>query len=171
MRNPANNFAFIDSQNLNLGIKALGWELDFVRFRVYLRERYGVTTAYLFIGYMPEHQDLYNSLQKAGYVLVFKPILRYKNGDVKGNVDAELVLQAMIDYSSYEQAIIVTSDGDFYCLVKYLYERGKLACVLSPYVRTCSVLLRRAAKERVRFMDNLRKKLEYTKRHRHGTGP
>ena len=46
----------------------------------------------------------------------------YREGKPKGNVDAELVLQAMIDYQDYERAVIVTSDGDFACLVRYLYE-------------------------------------------------
>lgn len=42
------------------------------------------------------------------------------DGKRKGNVDAELVLQAMIEYPNYERAIIVTGDGDFGCLVRYL---------------------------------------------------
>ena len=159
-----NNFAFIDSQNLNLGIQSMGWKLDWKKFRTYLLEKYGVRTAYQFIGYVPENQNLYASLQKAGYVLVFKPVLPDENGEVKGNVDADLVLQAMIDYPKYDQAVIVTSDGDFYSLVKYLYEQGKLNKVLSPYVKTCSVLLRKSAKEKIVFMDNLRAKLEYKPR-------
>ena len=36
------NYAFIDSQNLNLSILSLGWKLDFQRFRVYLRDKYHV---------------------------------------------------------------------------------------------------------------------------------
>ncbi len=67
-------FAFIDSQNVNLGIRALGWKLDWRRFRVHLNETYEVTTAYIFIGYVPTNTDLYNSLQRAGFVLVFKPV-------------------------------------------------------------------------------------------------
>lgn len=165
-------YAFIDSNNLNLGIKSLGWELDYRRFRIYLQEKYGVSVAYLFIGYVPTNQDLYSSLQKAGYVLVLKPTLPDKDGRVKGNVDADLVLQAMIDYEKYDQAVIVTSDGDFYSLAKHLYENTKLLCVMSPYVKTCSVLLRKSAKERIVFMDNLRQKLEYKKKkHRLRTEP
>lgn len=122
-----NNYAFIDSQNLNLGIQELGWKLDFKRFRVYLKEKYKASKAYLALGYLPENQDLYNSLQGYGYVLIFKPVLKSEDGDVKGNVDAELVLQAMIDYNKYDKAIIVTSDGDFYCLVRYLYN-DKMFC-------------------------------------------
>jgi len=161
-----NNFAFIDSQNLNLGIQNLGWNLDYKKFRIYLQEKYKVTTAYLFIGFIPENQDLYSSLQKDGYVLIFKPVLPNKDGKHKGNVDADLVLQAMIDYyeNKFDQAVIVTSDGDFYCLVKYLYEKGRLKMVLSPYVKTCSSLLRKTAKEKIVFMDNLKKKLEYKKK-------
>ena len=159
-----NNFAFIDSQNLNLGVKSLGWKLDHQRFRIYLKEKYKVSTAYLFIGYIPANQDLYSSLQEAGYVLVFKPTLPDKDGKVKGNVDADLVLQAMIDYEKYDKAVIVTSDGDFYSLVKYLYKNNKLKYVISPYVKTCSSLLKKMAKEKIVFMVNLRKKLEYTKK-------
>ena len=46
MKKEENNFAFIDGQNLNLGILSLGWKLNFVRFRKYLAEKYSVTTAY-----------------------------------------------------------------------------------------------------------------------------
>ncbi|OHA62149.1 MAG: hypothetical protein A2117_02045 [Candidatus Wildermuthbacteria bacterium GWA2_46_15] len=157
-------YAFIDSQNLNLGIESLGWKLDFKRFRVYLKEKYKVSTAYVFIGYVATNQNLYSFLQKAGYVLIFKPTLPDKDGEVKGNVDADLVLQAMIDFSKYDQAIIVSSDGDFYSLVKHLYGQRKLSFVMSPYVKTCSVLLKKAAREKIVFMDNLRHKLEFNQR-------
>ncbi len=162
-----NNFAFIDSQNLNLGIKMLGWGLDFKKFRIYLSEKYHISVAYLFMGYMQQNQDLYTSLQKAGYVVVFKPVVIDKNGNVKGNVDADLVLQAMIEYANFDKALIVSSDGDFYSLVKYLYEHGKLQLVMSPHVKTCSILLKQSAKEKIIFMNNLRQKLEYkAKKHR-----
>ena len=153
------NFAFIDSQNLNLGIRALGWKLDWKKFRVYLQEKYHVATAYVFIGFIPQNNELYSYLQKVGFVLVFKPTLPDKDGKIKGNVDADLVLQAMIEFPNYEKAIIVSSDGDFYSLVKYLYEKNKLEKVMSPYVRTCSSLLKKTAKERIVYMDNLRGKL------------
>ena len=164
--NSLKNYAFIDSQNLHLGIQSLGWKLDYRKFRVYLKEKYQVVVAYLFIGYVPANQDLYSALQSAGYVLIFKPTLPDKNGEIKGNIDADLVLQAMIDYKKYDKAIIVTSDGDFYSLVKYLYKNKKLKCVMSPYVKTCSVLLKKTARERIVFMDNLKKKLEYKGKHR-----
>ncbi len=160
------NYAFIDSQNLNLGVQSLGWKLDNNRFRIYLKEKYNVQIAYMFIGYVQTNQILYRSLQKAGYILIFKPTLPDKDGNIKGNVDADLVLQAMIDYDEYDKAVIVSSDGDFYSLVNHLYKNGKLERVISPYTKTCSTLLKKTAKEKIIFMDNLKQKLEYKKKHR-----
>jgi uncharacterized LabA/DUF88 family protein len=154
-----NNFAFIDSNNLNLGIKELGWRLDSKRFRVYLAEKYSVKKAYLFIGYLPENQELYRSLQEFGYVLIFKPVMKDKGGEPKGNVDAELVLQVMIDWNKHDKAVIISSDGDFYCLVNYLYEKKKLKRVISPNYKKCSALLKKAAREKIDFLDYQRDKL------------
>jgi uncharacterized LabA/DUF88 family protein len=137
-----NNFAFIDGQNLNLGIQELGWKLDFSRFRQYLKEKYAIKTVYYFIGYISGNQDLYSQLQKAAYILVFKRTFPDNDRKIKGNVDADLVLQAMIDFSEYDKAVIVSSDGDYYSLVKYLYQKNKLRCVMSPYNKTCSSLHR-----------------------------
>ena len=93
--------------------------------------------------------------------MIFKPVIPDQDGNVKGNIDADLVLQAMIDYQNYDKAIIATSDGDFYSLAKYLYNNNKLKKVISPYVKTYSVLLKKSAKEKIVFMDKLKKKLEY----------
>lgn len=157
------NFAFIDSQNLHLGIQKLGWKLDYKKFRVYLAEKYSVRKAYMFIGFVATNQGLYDRLQEAGFILRFKPTIPDHDGNIKGNVDADLVLRAVLDLPEYDQAVIVTSDGDFYSLVQHLYEVGKLRMVLSSESKCCSSLLKQTAKERIVFMDNLRQKLEYKK--------
>lgn len=125
-----------------------------------LKHKYHVTKAYLFIGYIPSNSNLYRSLQEAGYILIFKPVLEIKGRAVKGNVDAELVLHAMIQYPNYDTAVIVTGDGDFACLVEYLYDRDKLEVVLSPSTQK-SILLKKQARERIDFLENLRGKLEH----------
>ena len=117
---------------MNLSIREQEWVLDFGKFRRYLQDKYGVTKAFLFIGYMYENQDLYINLQKDGYILVFKPTLKLPDGKVKGNVDAEMVLHAMIEYDNYDRAVIVTGDGDFYCLVDYLIKKDKLLNLVIP---------------------------------------
>src|SRR3989338_9938673 len=154
-----NNAAFIDSNNLYKTMQGMGWRLDYAKFRVFLSDKYKVTKTYLFVGYLPQHQAMYTSLQEKGYILVFKPVLTRKDGTTKGNVDADLVLRAMIEYPNYDKAVIVTSDGDFYSLVEYLYSKSKLKIVLAPHKKNCSILFRKKAKERIDFLDNLKKKL------------
>lgn len=158
-----NNYAFIDAQNLNLGIRELGWKLNFKRFRVYLRDKYHVEKAFLFIGNLPENQSLYSYLQDVGYHLILKPVFKDSSGKAKGNVDADLVLHAMLEYKNYDQAVIVTSDGDFYSLVEHLYQTKKLKLVLAPNHMKCSILLRKKAREKIEFMNKLKEKLEYKK--------
>ena len=159
-----NNYAFIDSQNLNLGIQKLGWKMDYKKFRVYLKEKYNVKKAYMFIGFVPLNQRLYDSLQEAGFILKFKPTIPDADGRIKGNVDADLVLHAILEVNEYEKAVIVSSDGDFYSLIQHLYENDKLAVVLSSDRENCASLLRQTAKERMQYMNNLQGKLEYKKK-------
>ncbi|MDO8603919.1 MAG: NYN domain-containing protein [bacterium] len=127
---------------------------------MYLAEKYGVTKAFLFVGYIEGNNDLYIALQGMGYLCVFKPTLTYKDGTTKGNCDAELVLQAMIEYENYDATVIVTGDGDFYCLVKYLLEKNKLKRVLVPNILKYSALLKRFGGKHLSFMNNLRTLLE-----------
>lgn len=165
-----NNFAFIDGQNLYLAIDKLGWKLDYKRFRIYLNEKYKVERAYMFMGFLPANQELYNFLQTTGFVIIFKPILENKNHDIKGNCDAELVLQTMIDCQNYDKALIVTGDGDFYCLVKYLDSNNKLLKVLAPSPKSCSSLLRKITGKKISFASDLKTKLEYKRKEPHKDG-
>ena len=157
-----NNYAFIDSQNLNLAIREIGWQLDFRKFRKYLEDKYKVSKAFIFIGYVPTNESLYTSLQEYGYILIFKPTLSLPDGRVKGNIDAELVLHAMIEYPNYNKAVIVTGDGDFHCLIEYLNKQNKLERLIVPNRYKFSSLLRKFA-FRITFMNDLRQKLEYKK--------
>lgn len=165
MKKKENNYAFIDSQNLNLSIRAQGWTLDYRKFRRYLEDKYGITKAYLFLGYVPQYQDLYTSLQEDGFILIFKPTLKLPDGKVKGNVDAELVLHAMVEYPKYDKALIVTNDGDFYCLVDYLIKQDKLLKLMIPNRKAFSSLFRKLMAHIV-FLDNMRGKLEFIKKHK-----
>ena len=158
-----NNYACIDSQNLNLSISDQGWKLDFSMFRKYLFSKYSIAKAFLFIGYIKENEGLYNALEDNGYLLIFKPTLKLPDGRVKGNVDAELVLHAMIEYNNYERVLIVTGDGDLHCLVEYLIEKNKLLNLMIPNKLQFSSLFRKMM-PRIIFMNNLRGLLEYSKK-------
>ncbi len=169
-----NNYAFIDSNNLYLGVSKdlikkgkkvySGWKIDYRRFRVFLREKFGVEKAFIFIGFKPGNQLMYTHLQEDGYICVFKPVLELRDGMVKGNVDSELVLHSMIELKNYEKAIIVSGDGDFYCLVEYLISLEKFAKVLVPNPYSYSSLLDRLSTESnniIMSINEYKSKLEY----------
>jgi uncharacterized LabA/DUF88 family protein len=171
-------YAFIDSQNLNLSVFTdlkkpetgeiiyQGWKLDFKRFFVYLKDKYHVEKAFLFIGWVQGNEPLYKFLENVGYQVIFKPTLDYTEGKkriIKGNVDAELVLHSMIEFPNYDKAIIVSGDGDYFCLVEYLEKQNKLLHIMIPNRRSYSSLLRKYSRYFV-FVSDLRSKLEVRRR-------
>jgi len=144
MKPTENNYAYIDGVNLHKGVAELGWELDYNRLRVWLKERYGVTNAYLFIGFVGKYKNLYTRLQEAGFILMYKEVSYDDTGKVKGNCDAALVLKVVMDYyeKQYSKAVIISSDGDYAELVGFLKERNALRLLVSPNNK-CSYLLRK----------------------------
>jgi len=174
-----NNYAFIDSQNLNLGTQRVGWKMDWRKFRQFLRDKYGVSHAYMFIGYMSENEQLYEYMHELGYLVVLKPTVDVtpkssadqegKQGEnedkekeksiVKGNVDAELVLYAMKELPNYGKAIIVSGDGDFFGLAEYLDGKGKLDCIMAPNWQYSSLL--KPLENKIIRLDKKRRQLSY----------
>lgn len=172
-------YAFIDNQNLNATVQNLGWKIDWRKFRRFLSERFHVSQAYMFIGYVPEFEDMYEKLHDAGFNIVLKQTYdmtkprteeeqksdEEKDADrerhIKGNVDTELVLWAMKELPNYNKAVLVSGDGDFFSLVEYLEEKGKLAKILTPSWQY-SGLFNRYENYIVRI-DKNRRELEYRK--------
>jgi uncharacterized LabA/DUF88 family protein len=172
----AQAYAFIDSQNLNLGIQRMGWKMDWRKFRQYLADEHGVTQAYMFIGYMSENENLYEYMHELGYLVVLKPTVDISNQHddndkepkkdnpdnkpiIKGNVDAELVLYAMKEMPNYEKAVIVSGDGDFFSLAEYLEQQGRLANILTPNWQYSSLL--KVFEPKIIRLDQLRRQLAY----------
>ncbi|CAN5179451.1 NYN domain-containing protein [soil metagenome] len=160
-----NNYAFIDSQNLNMGIRASRWRLDYAKFRQYLESEYSITKAYVFIGLVEENQELYTLLEEAGFIMVYKPTISYTvdgKETVKGNVDADLVLHAAaIEYPNYDKAIIVSGDGDFASLIDFLIKRGKLLHLLVPHPRFSRLL--RPFEDYIVHMNKLRRFVSFAR--------
>lgn len=166
-------YVFIDSQNLNLGTSKdivknghviyKGWKLDFRKFQKYLIDKFRVNKIFLFIGYIKQNEKLYQALKSYGYQLVFKPTVKDNSGEAKGNVDAELVLHAAaIEYLNFDKAVIVSGDGDFYCLYEFLEKNKKLLNIIIPNAKSQSSLLVKFQKYKI-FIGFERNKLEFTR--------
>lgn len=147
-----------------MGVKGLGWFLDYRRFRQWLKDKFNIERAYIFIGLIPENKDLYTSLQEAGFTLIFKETTYDGSGKVKGNCDADLVLKTVVDFYEhhFEKAVIVASDGDYAGLVYFLKEKGAFSTLVSPNNK-CSFLLRKLNIPLV-YLDTQKNKLNYMKR-------
>lgn len=151
--------------------------MDWKKLHEYLKTQHGVTRAYLFIGYMQANEAMYEGLHDMGFSIVLKPTVTMnapsedeKKTDepkkdapppptIKGNVDAELVLYAMKEMPNYSKAIIVSGDGDFYCLAEYLASKGRLKHIMTPN-RFYSSLLK-PYEEYIIRIDELRRELAY----------
>ena len=151
-------YAFIDSQNLNISVSKdvydaktgekvyEGWPLDFKKFHFFMKNKFHIEQAFLFIGNKPGNERLYEYLQRCGYILILKPTTPYtdKNGkqQVKGNVDTDLVLHAAAkEVDNYDKAIVVAGDGDYLSLYEHLDAQGKLGTIIIPNKKSYSYLL------------------------------
>ena len=138
------NLAFIDGQNLYSGTRDNGWAVDHVKFRTYLLEKYNVTEAYYFLGVaIAEEQDLYDRLQKAGFILSFKEHSTSQRAHKKGNVDSDIIFNVMKKLVRNEipgKVFIVSGDGDYKKMVEFLIEKECFGKMLFPNGRYASSL-------------------------------
>lgn len=137
------NIAFIDWQNLHLWTKSENWKIDFNKFRVYLKDKFKVKEAYIFLWFLDEEQQkLYTNLQKAWYIIQFREHNANMKWKKKWNVDVDIVFEVMkrlIEENNFNKIVLVTWDGDYIKLVKYLIEKNKLEKILFPNKRYSSL--------------------------------
>lgn len=93
-------------------------------------------------------------LEQFGYTLILKPVKTYNDGDVnplrKANCDVDMTLMMATQKNNFDRAIILSGDGDFLPVLKYLREAGKEVLILSRGQRTAKEIKRFAGN---RFLD------------------
>lgn len=162
-----NNLAFIDGQNLHFGTKSKGWAVDHKKFRVYLHDKYKISEAYYFLGFVSEdEQDLYDSLQKAGFILSFREHSSALLGKKKGNVDTDIVFSVMkklVEGDPIGSIFIVSGDGDYKKMVDFLMKKQLLGKMLFPNKEFASSLYKNLGGEHFAYLDDpdVRAKIEY----------
>ena len=163
------NQAFVDGQNLYMNTKAHKWLVDLKKFRIYLRDQYHVDKAYYFLGAVDENnQDLYELIQEAGFILVFREHSQSMIGKKKGNVDTDIVFTIMSKIAEnevFDNIVLVSGDGDYFKMVKYLVGKDRFCKLLSPNRHSTSSLYRVFTPRYVDYLDNpgIKKKIAYKK--------
>lgn len=128
------NYCYIDGQNLYMGSAKSSpqWHIDLARFRTYLREKYQVERAYYYLGYVQEgvdYEKLYEAIQAAGFILVFREHNSAMLGKKKGNVDSDIIFSVMKRLylkEKFDRIVLVSGDGDYKSLVDFLIGHNKL---------------------------------------------
>ncbi len=148
MSSNLNNIAYIDGQNLYMGTtkNSPKWTVNLARFRTYLTRKYNVQDAYYYLGYVQDGaniEKLYESIQKAGFILVFREHNSAMLGKKKGNVDADIIFSIMKRLclkERFNKVVLVSGDGDYKMLVDFLIEQNKFEKILFPNRRYRSSL-------------------------------
>ncbi|MFA6227096.1 MAG: NYN domain-containing protein [Candidatus Paceibacterota bacterium] len=154
------NIAFIDGQNLYMGTKSCNspWEINLVKFKIYLERKYNVSDVYYFLGYVQDENDeLYDKIQKSGMILKFREHNSAMLGKKKGNVDTEIVFQIMKKIykgEPFDKIILVSGDGDFKALVDFLIEENKFGKILFPNKKFASSLYKSLGSEYFDYLES-----------------
>jgi len=168
MEKDSKNYAFIDGQNLymNTAKKIINpWKIDLIRLRIYLKEKYKISKAYYFLGYVQEkNQELYEEIQNAGFVLIFREHNPAMLGKKKGNVDSDIIFHIMkrlYKKEDFEKIILVSGDGDYKLLVDFLMEENKFEKILFPDRKYRSSLYKELSNNYFAYLDDedIRKKI------------
>ncbi|MEK7134301.1 MAG: NYN domain-containing protein [Patescibacteria group bacterium] len=164
MKRNKTNLAFVDGQNLYLGTKEENWIVNLAKFRIYLKDKYAVSEAYYFLGYVNnDNEDLYNEIQKAGFIVVFKEHTSKLLAKKKGNVDTDIVFEIMknlVDNHEFNKIILVSGDGDYKKLVDYLIGKDKFKKILFPNKKFASSLYKKLGSEFFDYLGNIKKYIQ-----------
>jgi uncharacterized LabA/DUF88 family protein len=167
------NIAFIDGQNLYMATskrEVNPWDVDLARFRIYLEQKYHVTKAYYFLGFVQDtNQDLYEEIQKAGFVLLFREHNPAMLGTKKGNVDSDIIFHVMKKLyrkEDFEKIILVSGDGDYKRMVDFLIEEKRFEKILFPDGKRASSLYKKIGAQYFATLDapDVRTKIEVMKK-------
>ena len=156
-----NNFAFIDGQNLYMGTakkEVNPWKIDLARFRIYLEKKYFVSKAYYFLGFVQEkNQELYEEIQNAGFLLIFREHNPAMVGKKKGNVDSDIIFHIMRKIymkEDFGKVVIVSGDGDYKMLVDFLIEEKRFKKMLFPNRGFASSLYKKLGSEYFDYLES-----------------
>ncbi len=168
------NIAYIDGQNLYMGTSKSepSWDIDLVRFRVYLEKKYHVSKAYYYLGFVQEGdkiEQLYESIQSAGFILVFRQHNTAMLGKKKGNVDSDIIFSIMkrlYKKEEFSKIVLVSGDGDYKMLVDFLVEEYRLAKVLFPNKKFASSLYKEIGSHYYDYLENpdIKRKIKHKKK-------
>ncbi len=137
IRNDDKTLVLIDGANMYATTKALGFDVDFSKFRSELEQSCNLLKICYYTALVEDENDrillkpLVDWLAYNGYTMVTKPAKVITNSEgvrkIKGNMDLEMAIDALEMVISTQlhigNVVLCTGDGDFVPLVKALQRR------------------------------------------------
>ncbi len=161
---------FIDAANIYFSQRTLGWRFDFKKLINYLKKETSLTRIAFYGAINPDNakeRRFHDFLEIIGYTVRHKEIKFIKDdkktslgGHHKGNIDVELTIDAVHLKDQYDTFVLLSGDGDFEPLIKYLKGFQKRCVVVSTTGHIAIELIRQA-----KFIDfkKLRQDIEWHK--------
>ena len=131
---------YIDGANLFFTQRHLGWQIDFSRLMAFFMSGYASVQANYYVPasepISEENAAFTRVLTAHGYRITSKPVKKIVNKEtgvmvMKGNLDVELVVDALSAADQYDTFILFSGDSDFLPLLRALKEKGKEVLVYS----------------------------------------
>jgi uncharacterized LabA/DUF88 family protein len=131
---------FIDGPNFYSTAKALGLEIDFKRLLEEFQGRGTLVRAHYYTAVIEGQEfsavrPLLDWLDYNGFTVVTKPakelIDAHGHPKVKGNMDIELTVDAMVLADHVDEIVLFSGNGDFRSLVEAVQRRGVRVTVVS----------------------------------------
>jgi uncharacterized LabA/DUF88 family protein len=131
---------FIDGANLFFTQRHLGWQIDFSRLMAFFMSTYASVQANYYVPasepISEENAAFTRVLTAHGYRITSKQVKKIVNKEtgvmvLKGNLDVELVVDALSRADQYDTFILFSGDSDFLPLLRALKEKGKEIIVYS----------------------------------------
>lgn len=126
-------YAFIDASNIIYGARTEGWLIDQKKLFDYLKRKFGCSRAFFYFGKDDANKEqgkFLKKLESFGFTLRVKQIKRYGKRQ-KANCDVDLTLDMVVMKEKYDQAIVLTGDGDFLPLFEFLKEQKKEITIIA----------------------------------------
>jgi uncharacterized LabA/DUF88 family protein len=140
------------------------WKINLAKFRVYLLKKYSVEHAYYFLGFVQEeHTDLYEEIQKAGFVLIFREHNPAMIGKKKGNIDSDIIFHVMKKLylnDNFSKVLLVSGDGDYKLLVDFLIAEKRFEKILFPNRKFASSLYKKIGSQFYDYLENIKEKIK-----------
>ncbi len=117
----------------------------------------------LLIGKHLQRVKFYFKLNEFGYALFLKPVKLYEQEDGatkrKANCDVDMAFHLMKEKDNFDKVVVLSGDGDFLPVLKYLKQIGKEVVVLGRGARTAKEI-KQFAGDNFRDFEYLRERLK-----------